>query len=140
MRFPTNCGRGLSRLLLAIQRILVADRAEVSGVGATSLMIVEVDVTGDPDLDHVEGNPKRAMGTVRPPVGTEDPSVEICPETWRRNRNNSMRSAAVSDTSEPPATASIQRHTSPTHLARELSTTKTSAATSAIVLPISTTR
>src|ERR1035441_6026354 len=50
-----------------------------------------------------------------------------CSATWRRNRNSSVRSAALNGSSA-------------THRANELSTTDNSAATSAIVLPVSITR
>src|ERR1035441_8779145 len=63
-----------------------------------------------------------------------------CSATWRRKRNSSVRSAALNGSSEDPATVSSRRRSSRTHRANELSTTDNSAATSAIVLPVSITR
>src|ERR1035437_4378002 len=60
--------------------------------------------------------------------------------TWRRSRSSSARSAAVNGSSDEPATVSIRRRSSRTHLAKELSTTDSSAATSCNDLPVSITR
>jgi hypothetical protein len=63
-----------------------------------------------------------------------------CSATWRRKRTSSARSAALNGSSEAPATVSIRRRSSRTHLASELSTTDSSRATSCTGLPVSMTQ